>query len=372
MTWGSDEAGHDVLAGRLLSYCAAGDVDLIDGLLRAHPATGLVVRGAKACDVLAQLPESGSTHPLVVDLGAWAGTEASVEAPMCLPVDGLFPVDLDMWASSLIDHGASVVLTPSLFVRCADWAALRAVLRTGATTSRSQVRTLVPTDAAMLEPALLGVFLRVLTEHAGGRRLVFVFADRKEPLAGRDRMVGLRSVLVHFPGSLVMGADVLAATDVVARGGVGAVGLTGSLRRPRRPGDRGGPPAKGWIPGLFLRQMWETRSPSVYADWFANSPSPTCSDCGGRALDGFSADPNDKRQVLRHNVHAWLDVHTEITRRQPAAAKEWLHWERCRGLAAHAALRPVPARLKADALLRALCELDDPQQRRITPTGDWR
>jgi hypothetical protein len=126
------------------------------------------------------------------------------------------------------------------------------------------------------------------------------------------------------------------------------------------------------MPGLFLRQLWENRSSGTYADWFANSPSPTCADCGGRALDRFTAEDDDKRQVLRHNVHSWLAVHSEIRRRRPDAACEWLRAERCRGFTAHAALRPVPASLKADKLLRVLCELDDPQQRTTTPIGTWR
>jgi hypothetical protein len=72
------------------------------------------------------------------------------------------------------------------------------------------------------------------------------------------------------------------------------------------------------VPGLFLRELWETRSPSVYADWFANRRAPTCAACGGRSLDRFSSHPLDKQQVLRHNVHAWLDVLDEISGRPSA------------------------------------------------------
>lgn len=374
MTRSVGSVEHDVLAGLLLAYGAAQDVGQVEDVVREHPASGFVVRGAKGCDTVARLRLAGLAQPLVFDLGAWSKQVATAAAPMGLPIDGLFPIELDRWACDVAGRGASVVLTPSRFVSLGSWAALRAVLRVGAAVAVPQVRTLVATDAAMLEPARRGKFLDTIGVHAGGRRLAFVFADKKEPLAHRERMTGLRSVLARFPGSLVLGAEVLAATDVVAHGGSAAVGLTGGLRRPLRPGDGGGGPqmSKGWMPGLFLRQIWETRSPGVYADWFANSASPTCGECGDRALDGFSPDPADKRAVLRHNVHAWMQVHAEIMRRRPDAARDWLHRDRCRGLDAHAEMRPIPATLKADALLRALCELDDPQQRRTTATGQWR
>lgn len=366
---------HDVLAGRLLSYCDARDVGVVEDLTEAHPSSGLVVRNKDAVSAVARLREAHVTQPLVVDIGAWSNAAASKALPMRLPEgDGLFPpIGLDEWAAGIVARGATVVLTPSLFVRCIDWPTLRAVLRTGRSASAPQLRTLVATDAAMLDPAHLAPFLETLAAQAGERQLAFAFAGKSEPLARRGRIAGLRKVLARFPGSLVIAANVLLGTDVVAQGGAAAVGLTGGLRRPHRPWDTGGPAlANGWVPALFLRQLWETRSPSTYADWFANSPSPTCTDCGGRALDGFSNHPADKEQVLRHNVHAWLGVQTEITRRRPAAAQDWLNTERCRGLAAHAAIRPIPVTLQADMLLRALCELDDPQQRRTTPTGQWR
>ena len=188
-----------------------------------------------------------------------------------------------------------------------------------------------------------------------------------------ERIAGLRALLRAFPDSLILGVDVLAGTDAITHGGGAAIGVISSMRRPTRPADPGGGPrAKGWLPGLFLPQLWETRGPQIYADWYANSPTPTCADCGGRDMTTFTEHPTDKQQILDHNVHAWLRVHTEIRRRTRAAAREWLAQERLRALEAHAQLQPRNGPMDADPVLRALCELDDPHGRRTTPTGGWR
>jgi hypothetical protein len=370
----SASARADRLAGRLLSYTSAKELDLAAPITAAHPHSGVVVRGDPALRELRQWKAAGYQQVLVVDPGAWADKEATSTEPLELPSgEGLFAAPtLDEWASSTLSAGADLVLTPSRFIRAGDWAALRAVLRAGQATPLPGVRTLVATDAVMLEPAHLTRFLTTLCDEADPDRLAFVFADRKEPLAHRERAAGLRAVVGRFPGCLVVGVDVLGGTDALGHGAAAAVGIRSGLRWPRRPGDKGGfPPAKGYAPGLFLRELWETRSPSVYSDWYRDSAgTPTCAECGGLAVGRFSNHPRDKEQILRHNVHAWLDVLTEITSRPGTSGREWLARERLRALAAHGELRPR-AGMKVDKLLRYLCELDDPARRRTTSTGQW-
>jgi len=373
VTQTSNTARPDQLAGWLLGYTSVRDLSAAGMLTGTHPRSGLVVRGRGCVEEVARHRNAGWTQLLGIDPGFWSHEQATPDRPMGLPSrDGLFEITLDAWAANTVAQGADVVLTPSLFVAEADWDSLRAVLRSGQATDRDEVRTLVPTDASMLERAHLPRLVELLFELSGRWPLAFAFAGRREPLARLDRAAGLRTLLARHPGSLVIAVDVLAGTDVVAHGGGGAIGVVSSLRRPTRPGDPGGPPANGFVPGLFLRDLWETRSPSTYTDWFANSPSPTCPDCGGRAMDNFTDHPLDKQQILRHNLHAWLSVLTQITRRHPAARRDWLNTERRRAFAAHLELRPIRATMNADKLLRALCELDDPQQRRTTPTGSWR
>lgn len=132
------------------------------------------------------------------------------------------------------------------------------------------------------------------------------------------------------------------------------------------------PTPKDFVPGLFLRDLWEHRSPSTYADWYANSPSPTCDECGGRALDEFGSDEADKQAVLCHNVHEWLGVHSRVCDLDPVGRRLVLGEERADALAAHLNLRPATFRVEADPVLRELVELDDPQGRRTTPQGAWR
>jgi hypothetical protein len=123
---------------------------------------------------------------------------------------------------------------------------------------------------------------------------------------------------------------------------------------------------------LFLRELWEHRSPGIYADWYANSPSPICRACGGRALDAFDNDEADKQAVLRHNLHAWLAVADELGTKNAAEQHRWLADEWSAALAAHLSLRPALGNIEADRVLRQLVELDDPMGRRTTPRGALR
>lgn len=359
------------VAGRLLSYTRSDNAWSAAAATANHQASGLVLLGPDAVTETRRLRARRSKQLLVVDVGEWSKTEgASAVAPVLPGEPGLFPSDgVDVWASSVINAGADVVLTRSLFVPVAAWEALRAVLRAGAKATRPDVMTLVATDAAMLDRVNLSEFLRMLASEYGSRPLAFVFAGTNQPMARHERMRGLRALLGQHPGSLLVGVDVLAATDAITRGAGAAIGITGSLRRPKRPKDpNGGGSAANFVPGLFLRELWETRSPTIYADWYANKQAPTCTACAGRSMDSFTNDAEDKRQILTHNIHTWLAVLAEI--RQADQAEDWLKTERLRALDAHAELQPR-GQFEADRLLRVLCELDDPERRRTRVTGQW-
>jgi hypothetical protein len=375
MSVSTGNAPSAALGGRLLAYADEKTYRIAAPLTRNHARSGLILRGQHVSTLTRLLRAAGDRQILLADVASWAETNATVAVPWGVPRgDGLFPMTLDDWARGLSDSGADYVLTPSFFVRDGDWAALRAVLECGATATRTAVLTLVATDGAMLDESRLPRFLETLADHSGDRPLAFVFAGKTPPFARRGRVAGLRLLLAAHSGSLLLSADVAAATDALTQGAAASgIGVTGALRRPKGPGDDtgGGGNAADFAPGLFLRDIWEHRSPTIYADWYANSPSPTCAQCGGRALDTYTNRPADKDQILAHNVHAWLEVLTELTRRQAGAARSWLAGERRRALAAHLELRPGTANLAADPLLRWLCELDDPQQRRTRPTGAW-
>ncbi|MGH3939855.1 MAG: hypothetical protein ACRDTG_14745 [Pseudonocardiaceae bacterium] len=224
-------------------------------------------------------------------------------------------------------------------------------------------------DAAMLDSTYRRTFVeRVVTN----RPVAFVFAGRNPPFESPGRVAGLRYLMSKRPGCLLVYTEPTVATDAYAHGASGAaVGISGGVRKPRRPGDPGGGNAKGFLPGLFLRELWEHRSPDIYADWFANSPSPTCTTCNGRVLDVFDNTDADKRIVLRHNVHSWLTVFDELRTRTRTEQRQWSADEWAAALDAHLTLRPAGT-VKADRVLRQLVELDDPFGRRTTPQGALR
>lgn len=333
--------------------------------------TALMVSSSEALNQVATIRAAGGP-PTVVDTRHWHAAVATEAVPTALH-DGLPLYDLDEWATAALDASqATAILTPSRFVPLGNRAVLRAVLAATAEITVPNLVTLIATDAAVLGSRYVTDFLDDLAG-TPSRPLAFVFADKRTPLASYDRLRGLRALLSRFPGSWILGVDVLTATDALAHGaGWVAMGASSARRWPRRPGDSGGRPlSKGYLPGLFLRSVLDTRSPDVYADWYANSRSPHCDQCH-RALDMFEATPTDKPNIIRHNLHAVRDLAAEITAQPAAQRPAWLNHERVEAFLRHASLTSRAAPVEADRTLRALCELDDPQMRETSPAGHWK
>lgn len=361
------------LNGRFLAYATDEYLDLAMASTASSEGSGLVVRHRSPLVALKQVKASRYSKPVVFDAGEWTTLVATPESPTLLHVpDTLLQLTLDSWAAEILSAGADAVLTPSKFVPEGSWGQLQAVLDAGEETHRSGVLTLVATDAAMLDSDNLNEFIRRISRTS--RPLALLFAAKDKPLAGRGRAAAVRKVLQAVPGCLLLGVEPIIAADSFSYGASGAaIGITGGLRRPRRPGDQGGGPnARDFIPGLFLRDLWELRSPDTYADWYANSPSPICGACGGRALDEFGRDGADKKAVLSHNVHTWLDIHSELCTLDLADRRDTLATEWTEALTAHLSLRRANFRFEADPVLRQLVELNDPWGRRTTPEGAWR
>lgn len=346
-------------SGRLLWYATEADVVSVAGALRDRPAHGVVIRSRTYQVAVDRIRESGDAREIIVDTGAWASQLATEDVPTAYltPEEGTldFGFSVDDWAAPIINAGASAVLTPSRFVRAADWRALHGVLSAGARSVRPDVYTLVPADAAMLEMPNRQKFFAALSTFGAGRPLAFAFAGRAGPFVARDRAFGLRELVAEFPSALIVGVDPLAGFDVYVRGTAVAIGVSGSLRQPRRPGD-GGPRAIQGVPGYFLRPLWEYRSPDKYKEWFANSIAPSCELCGGRAATDFDSSPADRAAIAAHNMHATLAVADEID--SAGDAQAWLAADRKRALDEHHIRWPYSSNDLADKLLKALCELD--------------
>ena len=338
----------------------------------ASAETPLMVSSAKFCGVLAELRASmPSSPPLIGDTRQWRNRVATVEEPTTAQV-GMGLQDLDEWAASfLYSSKADAVLTPSHFVTCANWAALDAVLVASSTISVPELVTLIATDAAMLGSRYVSRFLTAL-HSTPRRRFAFIFAAKKTPLQNRDRLGGLRDLLGEFPGSWIVGVDALVASDALAHGaGLVAVGTSSGHRWPRRPGDKSGPPpARNFLPGLFLRELLEFRSSDFYADWYADSPSPWCKVCE-RRLDMFDPIDTDKRQIIEHNMHTIHRFSADLLCVDAADRPAWLREVRLAALDAHGDLTSQETPVQADKTLRYLCEMDDPYLRTTTPSGSW-
>jgi len=358
------------LGGRSLAYTTKEHQELAMAATASVAASGIAVRDASPLEVLKRVKDRRYACHVLVDIGAWTRQVASDRSPTFLHQPGaLIPrISLDEWASPLLAAGASTVLTPSKFVRGGDWRSLRGVIEAGDESNLPEVVTLVATDAAMLDAPYRQRFVRALS--AAERPIALIFAAKSHPLGHRGRPAGLRQVVSEIGSCIVLAIEPITAADALSFGAAAAIGMTGGLRRPRRPYDpKGGPDARNFTPGLFLRELWEHRSPDTYADWFANSLSPTCPACGNRALDAFGRNPADKDAVLRHNVHAWLRVHADLQGRDLRARRQMLAAERLEALAAHLQLRPASGYVEADPVLRQLVELDDPRGRHTTPQG---
>jgi hypothetical protein len=360
------EGGIARLNGRLLIQTTAEIAPAALALARSHPLSGLVVTGKAAARILPRR----ATSVDVFDAHAWRDAKATPERPTMLPAaGGLFDLGLDDWAASVTNvRTCAAVLTPSLCVAAGDFAALAAVVRFGAAATRSDVVTHVIADAEMLHEESFESFVEVVVAERQGRPLAFTFVHNKGPFDTIERAGAARRLWTTFPGAGLLATEPLMATDALTHGaGFASVGYISSLRRPSQGG--GGFNAAGFLPGTFLPELMEMRSPMVYLDWYTGLPSPTCSTCQ-RRLDVFGRTDAEKGVIGTHNVHAWLDLLDEVCRASTMSRQAArLHWLRARSLSNHVVLRPAAGRVESSKPLRWLVEMDDPMGRRTTPQG---
>lgn len=328
----------------------------------------LVVHSSKAVELARDLSDQHPELKIMADTGAWRREPASESGPLA-DVDTLF--GLDGWCSLNfpVDSGLSAY-APARFVPAEDRAA-RQELLAATRDLPPNIQTLVPTDAAVLDAKRRDAFFDDL-EDTAERPFTFVFADRANPMGHYQRLVGMRQLLKRHPGSGIVQVDPLVAADALAHGaGWVAVGASSSRRLPGRPSDpSGGRIAAGFLPGLFLLELLELRSPQIYADWFANARSPYCETCG-RALDLFEPHTPDKAAIVAHNLHETTD-HVDALLAQPLDQRAvWLNGRRLAAHARHMELNPALGDMKLNVTLRRLLELDDPALRTLSPAGIW-
>ncbi len=304
---------------------------------------------------------------VTIDGRHWASAVATTETPTAEST--LF--DLDTWADlELSGSGAKRLLTPSLFVTFGDLDALDAQLAITGCIENPGLHTLVATDARMLQAKYRQGFFEVL-EASQTKRFAFVFADTRQPMGSFDRLDGQRQLLTRFPGSHIVGSDVAAGTDAMVHGaGWVGIGASSGRRMEHRPGDSGGGRRSAdYLPGTWVRLLMEMRSPSIYADWYANEPTPSCSKCS-RRLESYQPNSADKALMIAHNLHGITDFADEIVAVPDSERAAWLSSERVDAFLRHGRL--MGPNVDADRTLRMLCELDDPALRSTSPAGLWK
>jgi hypothetical protein len=126
----------------------------------------------------------------------------------------------------------------------------------------------------------------------------------------------------------------------------------------------------GYLPGLFLEELLELRSPMIYADWYANSRSPYCATCA-RPLDVFGPTSTDKAVIIGHNLHQTTTHIASLVAQAPEARAAWLREVRLEAHARHMRLNLLGDMVLNRGLHKFL-ELDDPQMRSMSRAGAWK
>jgi hypothetical protein len=301
------------------------------------------------------------------DQGAWRHDIATADEPLA-EVDNLFGIE--GWYEQNFPVGGPVDgYTPSKFLRATDRSARQELLAQTAALP-SNIVTRIAIEATVLEAARREPFLDDLAAHQG-RKFSFIFADKKDPIAEYQRIEGLREVLAEHPGSEVDHVDPLIAADAIACGASWAgVGASSARRMPRRPGDKGGPNSAGFLPGLFLEELLELRSPMIYADWYGNARAPFCRTCA-RPLDIFENTPADKAAIIEHNLHETSAHIAGLVAQAPEDRVSYLRELRLEAHARHMQLNPQGDMVLNRGLHKFL-ELDDPNMRSMSRSGAWK
>ena len=327
----------------------------------------LVVNSEKGREVAVQLRRQFPDLRLRVDIAPWRRAWATAGAPH---EGGEDIFGLSGWCELRFPVSAGIeAYTPSRHLRAADVETRQALLAETAEVPENII-TRIAIEADVLDAKNRTKFFEDL-DRTPRRRFAFVFTAKRDPLAKFQRLHGLRMLLARFPGVEIDHIDPLVAGDALAHGAswVG-IGASSARRMPTRPGDKGGPPAAGFLPGLFHEDFLELRSPAVYADWFANAPSPRCEQCG-RRLDMFDATDSDKARIVAHNIHQMTDHIGRLAAQTAADRPRWLRDRRLDAHARHMQLNPVEG-LELNKNLHRFLELDDPDLRSMTPLGIWK
>ena len=273
---------------------------------------GLVVSGTRAGSTVRSLRNSYPSMTLLIEPESAIQYQATAEAPFLLPNLGrLFPVTLADCLEGQRQAGASRVITPSGQVDAGDSAALKAIVTRANELDDSDVLTLVVVADTWLTPPWVDQ-LAAVVRRSRHQVLLGLVNSADDPLSREGAVAGYARLAAQAP-SVVMWRTDLSGIGALAHGAVAAViGKRPSQRRYSRFDET--PHASKLsdktphvlLPGL-LRY---SRAQQMRTEWFATSPSLSCScrHCHGRDLDRFGKSDPAHAQAYLHNLNVLNDL----------------------------------------------------------------
>jgi hypothetical protein len=364
-----------VLTDRVLVYTSW---DAGQKLLKvlSPQASGLVLRGRKACAGVRQLRRNHFGGVLLIDPEGYTKRAATAEAPFALSQDEdqLFETTLDDILQGQRICGATVALTPTGYLHAGDSDALKAAANTVADLDRDDVLFSVPIDIAWLTNDHISQLIAVLSRLAAPKA-VFL-GGQFDPLDRYQAAVANLRRLVAEAGHVAVFRTDLTGFDALTHGAFAAsIGTGGSLRHVIPFGEYRRARTMDQSPSVLFPDVMAFFKGSTLAQRFANArpPACSCSACQGRRLDTFLGRA-DAEAAHSHGVCTWIEWITDMLA-QPTLADRAQWWRnRCAAAVAHHdnvnaqldqpdAFKP-PKALKAWADLPAWPSTTEPAPRR--------
>ncbi|MCO5973145.1 hypothetical protein [Actinoallomurus soli] len=328
-----------VLAGRVFAHARPSDASDLAALVGT--GGGLVLTGANPVRAARRCREEQAFGgPILFDLAAAEAKVATRDRPFDDGGDGLMEITLEERVQGQIDAGADAALTPTGYLRAADFGAVEAAIEGAVGLGRDDVILSLPLDAGWLAPGLIDKAIGVLAQ-APIAKAVMLGGRPDPPRRMMNGLLGLRRLVTEVPDVALFRTD-LAGLDAVAQGCLAAsIGTSGALRRIVPPDEAAVyGPANGddRSPGVLVPDLLAYVRGSVLAERFGDRPAPPCrcARCGGRSIVSFLRQ-EDWKDARLHGVAVWTEWARNLVHPDSPDGRR-RYWRRlCRdAIAAHA------------------------------------
>lgn len=268
--------------------------------------------------------------PLLLDPGRYEERFATSDQPFIVPPDDMWGSGLDQVLDLQIQRRAMAAITPTGYIRAADWGALKAVVQAAQDLKRTDIITMLPIDAAWLQDDSIEKLDLAIKNIP--HPVAIAVGGQYNPFDKYTKATtNLRRLLIDNPRVGLWRAD-LQVFDAIGHGALfAAFGLSASLRhtippdQPAQSKKGGGPPSATVLLPEFLRF---SKGPEL-AKLYANADAPTCGclACDGAKLDRFDGSDNEIRALAdSHNAAVWADLLLAVFRYTDLGNRQaWWH-----------------------------------------------